>query len=132
MTMKRFTILYGIDENPFEWDIMDNEKDALICQFNGKPICDLLNELHEENQDLKSFNEDLAEDLSVCANARISKDDLIEKLTRENEQLREENNKLHTKIFEMRTNIALERTEISNQTYTWKNAKEFLNELEKW
>ena len=47
-----------------------------------------LNELHEENQDLKSFGEDLAENLSVCANARISKDNLIEKLTRENERLK--------------------------------------------
>ena len=45
------------------------------------------------------------------------------------EQLKKENNKLHQKIFEMRTNIALERTEISRQNYT---SKEFLDELEKW
>lgn len=60
-------------------------------------------------------------------------------LKEENEQLKKENNKLHQKIFEMRTNIALERTEISRQTYTWKKnekeyltAKEFLDEIEKW
>ena len=47
-----------------------------------------MNELHEENQDLKSFNEDLAENLSACANARILKDDLIETLRKENKKLK--------------------------------------------
>ena len=59
--------------------------------------------------------------------------DLLNELHEENEQLKEENKRLHTKIFEMRTNIALERTEISRETYTTKkNAKEFLDDLEKW
>ena len=53
MTTKRFTILYGLDEDPFDWDILDNEKDAIICQYNGTPICELLNGLHEENEQLK-------------------------------------------------------------------------------
>ena len=53
MTTKRFTILYGLDEDPFDWDILDNEKDAIICQYNGTPICELLNELHEENEQLR-------------------------------------------------------------------------------
>ena len=63
MTAKRFTILYGIDENPFEWDIMDNNNDALICRCNGKPICDLLNELAEENEQLKKEIEELKQAL---------------------------------------------------------------------
>ena len=65
--------------------------------------------------------------------------ELLNQLHEENEQLKEENNKLHTKIFEMRTNTALERTEISKQPYTGKknkkeylDVKEFLDELEKW
>ena len=65
--------------------------------------------------------------------------EFLNKLNDENEQLKTENNKLHQKIFEMRTNIALERTEISGQTYTGKKtskeyltATEFLNEIEKW
>lgn len=62
MTAKRFTILYGIDENPFEWDIMDNNNDALICRCNGKPICDLLNELAEENEQLKTTIQQLRTD----------------------------------------------------------------------
>jgi len=59
MTAKRFTIIYGLDEDPFDWDILDNEKDAIICQYNGTPICELLNELHEENQKLKKENAEL-------------------------------------------------------------------------
>lgn len=53
MTEKRFTILYGIEENPMEWDLIDNQKDCLIVTGNGKTICDLLNELHEKNEQLK-------------------------------------------------------------------------------
>ena len=57
----------------------------------------------------------------------------MNELNDENEQLKKENKKLHTKIFVMRTNIALERTEISRESYTGKkNAKEFLDDLEKW
>lgn len=59
MTGKRFTLIYGIDENPFEWDIMDNDENTLICRCNGKPICDLLNEFAEENKELKLQNGDL-------------------------------------------------------------------------
>ena len=67
MTEKRFTM-----------------KGSTILE-NGEEITawdcyDLLNELNEENQDLKAFNQDLSEELSVCANARISKDNRIERL----------------------------------------------------
>lgn len=84
MTTKRFTILYGLDEDPFDWDILDNEKDAIICQYNGTPICELLNELHEENeqlrhdatiliqsnQDYRKENEQLKEQLMDCEKFR--------------------------------------------------------------
>lgn len=60
----------------------------------AQSLCDLLNELHDEIQDLKSFNKDLAEELSACANARISKDDWIETLTEENEQLKKDREEL--------------------------------------
>ena len=52
MTEKRFTLVYG-DENPFEWDLMDNQKDCLIVQGNGTAICELLNELYDETQFFK-------------------------------------------------------------------------------
>ena len=53
MTEKRYFLLYGVDENPYEWDIIDNEKNSIIYQSNGIAICKELNELHEENQELK-------------------------------------------------------------------------------
>lgn len=57
----------------------------------------------------------------------------LNRLNDENEQLKKENKKLHSKIFEMRTNEALERTEISKQSYDgYKTEKAFLKELEKW
>ena len=65
MTTKRFTILYGLDEDPFDWDILDNEKDAIICQYNGTPICELLNELHEENNLLKDIIKDIVVQLDA-------------------------------------------------------------------
>ena len=55
MTEKRFRVLYSIDENPFEWDILDNPRNAIIEQGNGIAICNELNELHEENQRLKQY-----------------------------------------------------------------------------
>ena len=60
---KRFIVLYGIDENPFEWDLMDNQKDCLIVQGNGTAICDLLNELSDENKQLKKENEELKREI---------------------------------------------------------------------
>ena len=67
-------------------------------QLTNFEVVGLLNELHEENQDLKFFNKDLAENLSACANARISKDNWIEKLTEENEQLKQQNENLLVKL----------------------------------
>lgn len=57
----------------------------------------------------------------------------LNELHEENQALEESNKKLYTEIFEMRTNIALERTEINRETYTAKKSvKEFLDDLEKW
>ena len=87
MTEKRFT---NHDDT-----ILDAEGEQLI---STDEIVDKMNELHEENQDLKFFNKDLAENLSACANARISKDNWIEKLTEENEQLKQQNENLLVKL----------------------------------
>ena len=80
MTAKRFTILYGLDEDPFDWDILDNEKDAIICQYNGTPICELLNELHEENEQLRH-------DATILIQSN-------QDYRKENEQLKQDNNAL--------------------------------------
>lgn len=70
MTKKRFTLIGGIDENPYEWDLMDNEFDCLILQSNGISICSLLNELAEENKQLK---EDVNELENKIARLKFSK-----------------------------------------------------------
>lgn len=61
-------------------------------------IADRLNELHEGNQELKSFNKDLAENLSACANARISKDNRIERLEERNNRQAKQLDNLYTLI----------------------------------
>ena len=58
--------------------------------------------------------------------------DLLELLNAQHEtieQLKKDNKILMDKVFEMRTNDALDRTEISRQHYS---VDEFLEELEKW
>lgn len=87
---ERFTLIKntGTDEC-YSDNLYDNGTYIGAICGGSEMICYLLNNLHEENQDLKSFNEDLAENLSACANARISKDNWIEKLTEENEQLKQ-------------------------------------------
>ena len=50
---------------------------------NAKKICDVLNELHEENQGLQSSN--------------LEYEDTLGRLEEKIEQLKKENNKLHTK-----------------------------------
>ncbi|MBR2557137.1 MAG: hypothetical protein IKE95_02010 [Methanobrevibacter sp.] len=119
-------------EKRFECDkgsriIIDNETKLhyiMTLDWECSLITKLLNHFAEENEELKKENERLC---------NFNLHMLIDEKNKEIEQLKEENKKLHTKIFEMRTNIALNRTEISRETYTAKKStKEFLNELEKW
>lgn len=89
MIIKRFTLIKNTGTDEYYSDnLYDNGTYIGVIHGGSEMICYLLNNLHEENQDLKSFNEDLAENLSTCANARISKDNWIEKLIEENEQLK--------------------------------------------
>lgn len=101
MTDKRFNYTcekigqhWGIEisdnqtKEPFDVNYIKITDNYSQTKDNVKFIVKLLNELHEENEDLKSFNEDLAENLSGCANARISKDNLIETLRKENKKLK--------------------------------------------
>lgn len=70
MTEKRYSLLYGIDENPYEWDIIDNEKNSIIYQSNGIAICNELNELNDKLRkcvrQLEKENKELKEQLKDC------------------------------------------------------------------
>lgn len=94
MIEKRFTILYETEENPMEWDLIDNQKDCLIVTGNGKVICDLLNELNDENQHIKKQRDCVYGDLT-----RLKKDYL--ELTDENENLKAQNKLIKMEIEEM-------------------------------
>lgn len=106
--------------------LLEEWEDVNYCEHNfkfkdewltDKEVVDLLNELHEkneqlktknnayiqdievykeenthlklENEELKAFNQDLSENLSVCADKRLAQGEHLTKLSNENEQLKE-------------------------------------------
>ena len=89
MTEKRFTIIYGVDEDPYEWDLMDNEKDVLICRCNGKPICDLLNGQHEELQKRKKIIKQITKDYNELKQINTRCNERYRELADENEGLKQ-------------------------------------------
>lgn len=88
-----------------------------------------IKELSEENERLKIQLQNTSDQRDEFHRGARENANRVGKLEKENEQLKKENDKLHQRIFEMRTNVALDRTEISRQSYT---PKEFLDEIEKW
>ena len=115
MTEKRFEITF----NDSDFHLKDNETgeelklvDEEICYDY---IADRWNALHEENEDLKSFNQDLAEELSVCANARISKDNRIERLEEKIQRERTSFTKTHERWSKEAENKIKELSEENEQ-----------------
>ena len=98
MTEKRFTVLYGIDENPFEWDIIDNQRNAIIKQGNGIAICNELNELCEENKELKHENVNIMSDLDYFRTKNGSLEEGLFKQDRKIAKLEKENKELKQSI----------------------------------
>ena len=86
MSEKRFAIEY--DSNCYKC-IFDNEQKELYS--SRESICDLLNSLSEENEQLKDVREN-------CRNQQVRQANTIHKLLQENEQLRQENNMLKITI----------------------------------
>ena len=64
----------------------------------GDECCKLLNELHDENGQLRKENDMLSCELSVSANKEISRNCRIAELEEENEQLKQHNMELIKKI----------------------------------
>ena len=92
MTEKRFIPIFN-----------GTDKRVVGAKDNGKIISfmdmfDLLNELHDENGQLRKENDMLSCELSVSVNKEISRNCRIAELEEENEQLKQHNTELVNKI----------------------------------
>ena len=92
MTEKRFIPIFD-----------GTDKRVVGAKDNGKIISfmdmfDLLNDLSDENEQLRKENDMLSCELSVSANKEISRNCRIVELEEENEQLKQHNTELINKI----------------------------------
>ena len=76
------------------WIVRENWERKL----NANDVVDLLNELHDENGQLRKENDMLSCELSVSSNKEISRNCRIAELEEENEQLKQHNVELINKI----------------------------------
>ena len=126
---ERFTILYETEENPMEWDLIDNQEDCLIVTGNGKAICDLLNELDSENKKLKEGVEELNQ---ICKYYEMRIKELSEQADAVREELRlceEENNALQERNDRQYEILRKLYTLIENKD--WKGLTAHMEELDK-
>ena len=95
MTGKRYTTMWK-PETTFSrfWIVRENWERKL----NANDVVDLLNELHDENGQLRKENDMLSCELSVSANKEISRNCRIAELEEENEELKQYNVELINKI----------------------------------
>lgn len=89
MTEKRFKLAY---EKGNWWAVRDGD-----ITLWKEEVIHLLNELSDENEQLRKENDMFSCELSVSANKEISRNCRIAELEEENEQLRQENEKLQGK-----------------------------------
>ena len=92
MTEKRFIPIFD-----------GTDKRVVGAKDNGKIISfmdmfDLLNDLSDENEQLRKENDMLSCELSVSANKEISRNCRIVELEEENEQVKKENYELHKRL----------------------------------
>ena len=92
MTEKRFQWVY-IKDNTLE--LRDN---GIVKVFNNERFEELLNDLSEENEQLRKENDMLSCELSVSANKEISRNCRIAELEEENKQLKQFKEKVFTLI----------------------------------
>ena len=91
MTEKRFVYYehkgadYILEDPNTDLDFIEMLGDCL----ESEEIVDLLNELHDENEQLRKENDMLSCELSVSANKEISRNCRIVELAEENEQLKQ-------------------------------------------
>ena len=99
MTEKRFT--YMIDRVFDLWEVYDN-KEKVIClvrNTDAKDLCDLLNELQEENEQLKSRVEYLERKIDrERTSYQKQHEKWEEEIQKENEQLKSKNRGLQSEL----------------------------------
>ena len=97
---KRFEIKQSVMDNN-RYVIYDSKKEY-TCQVLDSTLnymfCKALNELSDENEQLRKENDILSCELSVSANKEISRNCRIAELEEENERLKQHNTELISKI----------------------------------
>lgn len=97
MTEKRFTTDNGSNEDVCLVDNITGKE----YESNFDDIVDLLNDLNDGNEKLKSENEDLKIDISVLYRHYDKYEKICTKLKRENEQLKQSVNNLKDTIIKI-------------------------------
>ena len=101
MTEKRFVDYFDTDHNYIIQDLQnEDEYQVGFVNCDEDVFLKLVNELAEENEQLRKENDMLSCELSVSANKEISRNCRIAELEEENEQLKKENYELHKRLGE--------------------------------
>ena len=113
MTDKRFTMCHEQNDingwtmsivdwetkKPFDYTTYEVHSSSITdTKDEMEDLCLLLNELNDENGQLRKENDMLSCELSVSANKEISRNCRIAELEEENEELKQHNTKLINKI----------------------------------
>ena len=99
MTEKRFVDYFDKDHNYIIQDLQnEDEYQVGFVNCDEDIFLKLVNELADENEQLRKENDMLSCELSVSANKEISRNCRIVELEEENEQLKQHNTELINKI----------------------------------
>ena len=99
MTEKRFVDYFDKDHNYIIQDLQnEDEYQVGFVNCDEDVFLKLVNELADENEQLRKENDMLSCELSVSANKEISRNCRIVELEEENEQLKQHNAELINKI----------------------------------
>ena len=126
---KRFEYRYNCDEDGSEFEIIDTNKDEYYPMIETnetvvKALVNLLNELNNENEQLKSKNRGLQSELQIFKEDATHSNLQINKLADENEQLK-------SRVEYLERKIDRERTSYQKQHEKWEEEiqKEINQEL---
>ena len=124
MTEKRFIPIFD-----------GTDKRVVGAKDNGKIISfmdmfDLLNDLSDENEQLRKENDMLSCELSVSANKEISRNCRIAELEEENEQLKKELKRCRDWLNSDKNDYQLTLAFIKSKGYSLKDVLEYEKELQ--